>query len=121
MVKTRCNIALSSSYYRIFTTLVSLFPVFTIVLLSFTFHINTFKCDGSKVIPYFPDDQINITNKEHNSCKNEFNLNLSSLFAHIPFLIVNIYFEFQVYMFSNNRDMTKNIHIFCTTTTMPRL
>ena len=32
------------------------------------------------------------------------NLELSPLFVHIPLLIVNIYFEFQVYMFSNGRD-----------------
>ena len=40
------------------------------------------------------------------------NLELSLLFVHIPLLIVNIYFEFQVYMFSNGRDMTK-CHSFC--------
>ena len=37
----------------------------------------------------------------------------SPLFAHIPLFLANIYFEFQVYMFSNGRDMT-NCHSFCT-------
>ena len=32
---------------------------------------------------------------------------LSPLILHIPFSIVNTYLEFQVYMFSNDRDMTK--------------
>ena len=35
------------------------------------------------------------------------NLELSPLFVHIPFFRVNIYFEFQVYLFNNGRDMTK--------------
>ena len=35
------------------------------------------------------------------------NLELSPLFVHIALFVVNIYFEFQVYMFSNGRDMTK--------------
>ena len=44
------------------------------------------------------------------------NLELSPLFVQIPLFILNIYFEFQVYMFSNGRDMTK-CHSFCITTT----
>ena len=44
------------------------------------------------------------------------NLKSSLLFLHIPLFEVNIYFEFQVYVFSNGRDMTK-CHSFCTTTT----
>ena len=35
------------------------------------------------------------------------NLDLSLLFVHILLFIVNIYFEFQVYMYSNGRYMTK--------------
>ena len=35
------------------------------------------------------------------------NLELSPLFVHIPLFKVNIYFEFQVYMFSKGKDMTK--------------
>ena len=35
------------------------------------------------------------------------NLELSSMFVHIPLFIVNIYFEFQVYIFSRCREMTK--------------
>ena len=52
----------------------------------------------------------------NNSCKNE---KLSPLFVHVPFLVVNIYFELKVYMFSNGRDMTK--YYSSCTTTMPRL
>ena len=36
------------------------------------------------------------------------NLELSPLLVNIPFFIVNIYFEFGVYMFSNARDMTND-------------
>ena len=43
------------------------------------------------------------------------NLELSPLFVSIPLKIVNIYFEFHVYMFSNGSHMTK-YHSFCTTT-----
>ena len=44
------------------------------------------------------------------------NLELFPLFVHIPLFIVYIlYFEFQVYMFSNGRNMTK-CHSFCTLT-----
>ena len=50
----------------------------------------------------------------HNYSKKNFEL--SPLFLHIPLLIVNIHFEFQVYMFSNGRDMTKCLS-FCTKTT----
>ena len=52
----------------------------------------------------------------------QINLVLSPLFVHIPIFIVNIYFEFQVYMFRNGRDITK-CHSFCikTTTMTPRL
>ena len=34
-------------------------------------------------------------------------LELSPLFVYIPLFIVNVYFEFQVYIFCNGRDMTK--------------
>ena len=38
------------------------------------------------------------------------NLELSPLFVHIPLLITNIFFEFQVYiMFSNGRDILQNV------------
>ena len=43
--------------------------------------------------------------KGHNSSKNRFSV--ISPFVHISLLIVNIYFEFQVYVFSNGRDLTK--------------
>ena len=35
------------------------------------------------------------------------NLELLPLFIHIPLFRVNIYFEFQVYIFSNGREMIK--------------
>ena len=35
------------------------------------------------------------------------NFKISPLFVHIPLFTVNIYFEFQVYMFSNGRDNDK--------------
>ena len=47
------------------------------------------------------------------------NLELSPLFVHIPLLIVNTHFQFQVYMFSNGTDMTK-CHSFCTIETTAR-
>ena len=34
---------------------------------------------------------------------------------HVPLFMVNIYFQFQEYMFSNGRDITK-CYSFCTTT-----
>ena len=34
-------------------------------------------------------------------------LKLSPLIVWVAFLIINIYFEFQVYMFNNGRDVTK--------------
>ena len=37
----------------------------------------------------------------------EMNLEISPLFVHVPFFIVNLQFEFLVHMFSNGRDMTK--------------
>ena len=43
--------------------------------------------------------------KGHNSCKNEFRT-ISLIFTYIPLFIKNIYFEFQVYKFSNGRNMT---------------
>ena len=48
------------------------------------------------------------------------NLELYPLVVHIPISVVNIYFEFQAYMFSNGRDMTK-CHSFCKTAMMPRI
>ena len=44
-------------------------------------------------------------------------LELSPLVVYISLLIVKIYSQFQVYMFSNGRDMTK-CQSFCTTTMM---
>ena len=35
------------------------------------------------------------------------NLELSPLFVHIPLFIVNINFDFQVYLFSNSTNKTK--------------
>ena len=35
------------------------------------------------------------------------NFELPPLFVHIPLFIVNIKFDFQVYLFSNGRGMTK--------------
>ena len=40
------------------------------------------------------------------------NLELSPLFVHNLLFIVKIYFDFQVYMFSNDRGMTKSPSFF---------
>ena len=51
-------------------------------------------------------------------------LELSPVIVQVTFLIVNLYSEFQVNMFSNGRDITK-LHSFCvsmmTTRQTPRL
>ena len=49
------SIALSSSCYRIYTIVVSLFRVIIIVLSSIAFQSNTFKGDGPNGIPYSCD------------------------------------------------------------------
>ena len=76
------------------------------------------KCNHSAVGCLIEDKKSKLK-KGHNSEKMHFEL--SSLIVWITLWIVNTYSEFQVNIFSNNRDITK-CQSFCTMTlTAPRL
>ena len=54
-----------------------------------------------------PAFSLNILSPKRGIILARINSELSPLFVHISHVKVNTYFEFQVYMFSNSRDMTK--------------
>ena len=61
--------------------------------------------------------KVQVVKMGHNSEKTKkMHFELSPLIVWIALWIVNTYFEFQVNIFSNNRDISK-CHSFCTRTT----
>ena len=123
--------------FSLFPTMFSIWAETKIVILAdiILSSANAFNFDQSKILLFgkelnvlsvvtFEFKKKNVTKNSksknrHNSGKNEFRV-ISLVCTYAPPFTVNMYSYFQVYMFSNGRNMIK-CHSFCMTTTMKKM